>query len=102
MCVNIITLQSFYKSLLGQRVKQDISAALECYYSSTSGERIIGLGYAVPYLDLFVQNAECCLAFMPAHQGASLWPTVEIESLWCMHWSIQQMLRILCENYGVF
>ncbi|RCL01235.1 MAG: 4-benzoquinol methylase [Candidatus Tokpelaia sp. JSC085] len=77
MCVNIITLQSFYKSLLGQRVKQDISAALECYYSSTSGERIIGLGYAVPYLDLFVQNAECCLAFMPAHQGASLWPTVD-------------------------
>ena len=40
-----------------------------------SGQRVLGIGYATPYLGLFRDEAERCLAFMPAAQGVVKWPT---------------------------
>jgi len=77
MYVNIIALRSFYASLLGLHVQQTISAFFKRYYRSTAGERVIGLGYAIPYLECFARNAERCFAFMPARQGACLWPSAD-------------------------
>lgn len=39
-----------------------------------SDERLVGLGYATPYLSRFEADCERCLAFMPAGQGAERWP----------------------------
>ncbi|MEO9788006.1 MAG: class I SAM-dependent methyltransferase, partial [Aurantimonas coralicida] len=39
-----------------------------------SQERLVGLGYAVPYIDRFAADAERALAFMPGAQGAQVWP----------------------------
>ena len=36
---------------------------------------MLGVGYATPYLGLFREEAERCLAFMPAAQGVVKWPT---------------------------
>ncbi len=36
---------------------------------------MLGIGYATPYLGLFREQAERCLAFMPAAQGVVKWPT---------------------------
>jgi SAM-dependent methyltransferase len=36
---------------------------------------VLGLGYATPYLGLFREEAERCLAFMPAAQGVVKWPS---------------------------
>ena len=36
---------------------------------------MLGVGYATPYLGLFREEAERCLAFMPAGQGVVKWPT---------------------------
>ena len=36
---------------------------------------MLGIGYATPYLGLFREEAERCLAFMPAGQGVVKWPT---------------------------
>ena len=36
---------------------------------------VLGVGYATPYLGLFREEAERCLAFMPAVQGVVKWPT---------------------------
>jgi hypothetical protein len=35
----------------------------------------MGIGYACPYLDLFVPEAVRVLAFMPAEQGVVNWPS---------------------------
>lgn len=43
-------------------------------WPSLGGERLLGLGYATPYLDKFQSDAERTLAFMPAAQGAVNWP----------------------------
>ena len=36
---------------------------------------MVGLGYTTPYLGLFRDEAERCLAFMPAAQGVIKWPS---------------------------
>jgi SAM-dependent methyltransferase len=38
-------------------------------------QRALGIGYATPYLGLFREEAERCLAFMPAAQGVVKWPS---------------------------
>src|SRR5581483_6847985 len=44
-------------------------------WSNTSTLRVIGIGYATPYLGLFREEAERCLALMPAPQGVVRWPS---------------------------
>ena len=36
---------------------------------------MLGLGYPTPYLGLFREDCERCIAFMPAAQGVLKWPT---------------------------
>jgi SAM-dependent methyltransferase len=48
--------------------------ALSSIWASLPGERLMGLGYAAPYLDRFRPDAERTFAFMPAGQGAVNWP----------------------------
>src|SRR5690606_1351548 len=43
-------------------------------------ERLVGLGYAVPYLERFRADTERTFAFMPAGQGAVNWPPGELSS----------------------
>jgi SAM-dependent methyltransferase len=38
--------------------------------------RVLGVGYATPYLGLFRGEAERCLALMPAPQGVVRWPSM--------------------------
>jgi len=77
MFVNIVGLRSFYASPLGRHVQTAIASALEPSTESARHECVMGFGYAVPYLDPFYTQAERCFAFMPAQQGASLWPNTE-------------------------
>ena len=51
-------------------------AASASIWNETQGLRLLGIGYAGPYLGLFRDEAERCLAFMPAAQGVVKWPTV--------------------------
>jgi len=44
-------------------------------WPDTTGQRVLGVGYVTPYLGLFREEAERCLAFMPASQGVLKWPT---------------------------
>lgn len=54
--------------------------ALASLWPSLPGERLVGLGFAVPYLDRFRADAERTFAFMPAGQGAVNWPTLEASA----------------------
>jgi SAM-dependent methyltransferase len=44
-------------------------------WPSAEGQRVLGIGYPTPYLGLFREDAERCIAFMPAAQGVLKWPT---------------------------
>ena len=44
-------------------------------WPKAEGQRVLGIGYPTPYLGLFREDAERCIAFMPAAQGVLKWPT---------------------------
>ena len=71
---DIVDLRSFYASTLGRLAERSIAMALAPIWTNLPNERLVGLGYAVPWLDRLGADAERVLAFMPARQGAVNWP----------------------------
>jgi SAM-dependent methyltransferase len=74
MHADIVDLRQFYHTRLGLLAEQSVAMALSSIWANLPGERLMGLGYAAPYLDRFRPDAERTFAFMPAGQGAVNWP----------------------------
>ncbi len=74
MISDIVDLRNFYGSLLGRLAERSIAMALSSVWAKMPNERLVGLGYAVPWLDRFGADSERVFAFMPATQGAVNWP----------------------------
>jgi len=69
---SIIDYRQFYSSPLGRRVKQALHAHIG---GSHAGQRIVGIGYAIPLLRALEREKPAALvALMPADQGAIYWP----------------------------
>jgi SAM-dependent methyltransferase len=75
MSLDVVDLRSFYSQRLGMVARRFVGRGVRRLWNNTSGERVVGVGYTTPYLGLFREEAERCLAFMPAQQGALKWPT---------------------------
>jgi SAM-dependent methyltransferase len=75
MPVDVIDLRSFYSGRLGTVARRLINVAIRRQWPDTTGQRVLGIGYPTPYLGLFREEAERCIAFMPAAQGVMKWPT---------------------------
>ncbi len=54
--------------------------AIAAVWARLPEERLVGLGYAVPYLERFKADTERTFAFMPAGQGAVNWPVAELSA----------------------
>ena len=74
MSVDVVDLREFYGSRLGMLCERFVAAALAPLWAPISNERLLGFGYATPWLDRFAPDAERAFAFMPARQGAVNWP----------------------------
>ena len=75
MSLDVVDLRAFYNSPLGEVARRLVSRVLRARWESqTTGLRVLGIGYATPYLDDFKAQAERALAFMPAAQGVIHWP----------------------------
>jgi SAM-dependent methyltransferase len=77
MLSDIVDLRTFYSSTLGRLTERSIAMSLASIWSAMPNERLVGLGYALPWLDRFRADAERVFAFMPAAQGAVDWPAGE-------------------------
>jgi len=77
MTVDISDLRDFYASPLGQVAARVINRRLHSLWPDLRQERLLGIGYPLPYLEPYLTKAERVLAFMPAQQGALPWPTEE-------------------------
>jgi len=51
-----------------------VRRAVRSVWPDVRGQRMLGLGFATPYLRQFMSEAERVLAFMPASQGVMHWP----------------------------
>jgi len=75
MSSDVVDLRNFYAQRLGTVARRFIGRGIRARWADTSGLRVLGIGYATPYLGLFREEAERCLAFMPATQGVVKWPS---------------------------
>ncbi|TGR36390.1 SAM-dependent methyltransferase, partial [Mesorhizobium sp. M8A.F.Ca.ET.198.01.1.1] len=73
---DIVDLRSFYSSTLGRLAEHSITMALSSIWTTVPNERLVGLGYTLPWLERFGTDAERVFAFMPATQGAVVWPAI--------------------------
>ncbi|SIQ35394.1 Methyltransferase domain-containing protein [Rhizobium sp. RU20A] len=80
MHADIVDLRQFYHSTLGRAAEAAIGMTLSSLWARLPDERLVGLGYCVPYLDKFRSDTERTFAFMPAGQGAVNWPIAERSS----------------------
>ncbi len=74
MLSDIVELRSFYSSTLGRLAERSVTMALSSVWANVPNERLVGLGYALPWLERFSSGADRVFAFMPATQGAVNWP----------------------------
>src|ERR1035437_7528434 len=75
MSIDVVDLRNFYGQRLGVVARRFVGRGIRSLWNDTAGQRVLGIGYATPYLGLFREEAERCLAFMPAGQGVVKWPT---------------------------
>src|SRR5262245_52318245 len=75
MSLDVVDLRNFYAQPLGVVARRFIGRGVRKRWPDLRGQRLAGLGYPTPYLGLFREEAERCLAFMPAVQGVVKWPT---------------------------
>jgi len=74
MTTDVEGLIRFYKSPLGRLSRHFIHEQVSVLAGDVTGLRVVGLGFASPYLRGALIGSERVLAFMPARQGASAWP----------------------------
>ncbi|RVU18801.1 class I SAM-dependent methyltransferase [Methylobacterium oryzihabitans] len=74
MSLDVTDLRAFYASPLGTVTQRLVGRTVHRLLGSVSGLRVLGLGYAVPYLGPVRHAAERTLALMPAAQGVVNWP----------------------------
>jgi SAM-dependent methyltransferase len=74
MWLDAVDLRDFYASGLGQAARRLIGRRLRLMWPDVRGCRVLGVGYATPFLRPFRAEAERVVATMPATQGAIAWP----------------------------
>jgi SAM-dependent methyltransferase len=74
MTPDVKRLIDFYKSPLGKLSRALIREEVLRFAGDVRGRRVLGLGFATPYLRFTLERAERVIAFMPARQGSSAWP----------------------------
>lgn len=73
--MDVVDLRDFYAQRLGTVARRFIGRGIRARWADTTSQRVLGIGYATPYLGLFREEAERCLALMPAPQGVVRWPS---------------------------
>ena len=74
MYIDLNQLSEFYATIEGRLAKRVVLAALSRLWHPLSQERLVGFGYALPYLEAFGGDAERVCNFMPASMGSVAWP----------------------------
>jgi SAM-dependent methyltransferase len=74
MWMDVVDLRDFYATSLGQVAARAVRRRIREIWPDLSHRRVLGLGYGLPYLRPFLEDAERVIAAMPAGQGVIHWP----------------------------
>ena len=71
---DVIDLRDFYASQTGRVTRRIVGRYVREIWPDLSGMSLAGIGYAVPYLPPYLEEAARVTAVMPAQQGVIRWP----------------------------
>lgn len=74
MWMDVVDLRDFYDGSLGQVSRRLLQRRLRAMWPDTRGMRVLGLGFATPFLAPFLDESERVIAAMPGAQGVMRWP----------------------------
>lgn len=74
MAYDVVNFCEFYSTPLGQAAGHQIQACIQEIWPDISHQTLLGLGYALPYLDFYLSPQERVFSLMTAQSGAVLWP----------------------------
>lgn len=74
MWTDVVDLRDFYESTIGKVARRMIRRRIRQMWPDVTGMRVLGLGFATPYLRPFMEEADRTIAAMPARQGVLHWP----------------------------
>ncbi len=80
-------MKAFYNTMVGRVVRRILQERIRSFWPDVHGLRLLGCGYATPYLRIFMDEAERVIASMPAGQGVHHWPyrlNVNEKNLVCL------------------
>lgn len=73
MALDVRSLEEFYNGRIGQVARRLILKRLRAQWPNLSGQRVLGFGYAAPYLRPLVGEAERTIAAIPEALGLAPW-----------------------------
>lgn len=73
MSLDVVDLREFYHRPLGQVARRVLRAKMRGRFDDVTGLRVLGAGFATPFLGVFRDEAGRVMAFMPAEQGVLDW-----------------------------
>ena len=75
MASDVIDLRDFYRTGLGQVARRMIRRAVQRIWPDLRGMRVLGVGYATPFLTAISPETERTVALTPASLGVLGWPS---------------------------
>lgn len=81
MQLDVAALAHFYDTALGGAARRLIDLQIREFWPHCRALRVLGYGYAPPYLDGLLGEAERVVALMPARTGVTAWPEGRVLSL---------------------
>ncbi len=73
MPTDVVDLRDFYQTGLGQVARRMIRRSIRNIWPDLRGMRLLGIGYATPFLSAISADTERTAALMPASQGVLGW-----------------------------
>ena len=74
MASDVVDLRDFYRTALGQVARRMIRRAVQRIWPDLHGHRLLGIGYATPFLSALAPDTERTVGLMPASLGVLRWP----------------------------
>lgn len=82
---SVYDFKGFYNMKIGRVARRIMQTRIQEFWPDMKDMRVMGYGYAIPYLAGMSAQAERVFSVMPAGQGAHIWPqTAEEKNLVCV------------------
>jgi SAM-dependent methyltransferase len=82
---DIGALHQFYATRFGVAARALITSSLRDLWPEAAGDVILGIGYAMPYLEPYLDQKSPIMVCMPAYQGAAAWPPSRTNVVFISH-----------------